>query len=96
MRIKTSEDNAKKITKVSDKIDEYEQEIHLLIQQDQEYREKLYEQYLKYQELLTQQMLKLDMVHDDSLKKLRKEQINRLHKLLKPIDKRVEEYDPKM
>ena len=96
MRIKINQENLQKIKKVEDKIDEYEQEIYNLIEEDSQIREKLHEQYLKYQELLTQQMLKLDLIQDETLKKTRKEQINRLHKLLKPIDKRVEEYDPKM
>jgi Ni,Fe-hydrogenase I large subunit len=92
MRIQTNTDNLEKLKKVENKIDEYEQEIEFLKKEDIEIREKLYEKYLKYQELLTQQMIKLDLITDESLKNTRKEQITRLHKLLKPIDKRVKEY----
>ena len=55
-------------------------------------KEKFKESMMKFEELFTQQMIKLDLITDLDVKEQRKQQINRLHKLLDPIDQKIEEY----
>jgi hypothetical protein len=84
------------ITKITKKINLLEKEINEEFEKEKEYdNEKFVEILMKYDELYTQQMLKLDILNDEEFKIQRKEQINRLHKLLVPIDKKLAEYKNK-
>jgi hypothetical protein len=84
------------ITKITKKINLLEEEFNEELAKEKEYEsEKFVEILMKYDELYTQQMLKLDILNDEEFKVQRKEQINRLHKLCGPIDKKLAEYKNK-
>eukprot|EP01080_Neovahlkampfia_damariscottae_P004458 gene4458-7833_t len=81
------------IVKIKGKIDALEKESKETLEKEKEMEKvEFKEQLMKFEELLTQQMIKLDMITDPEVKEQRKQQINRLHKLLNPIDTKLEEY----
>jgi hypothetical protein len=79
---------------IKGKVDQYEKEYQELFLKEKEMKpEKFVESLLKFDELLTQEMMKLDMIKgEDDIKIARKEQINRIHIVLGPLDEKLQQY----